>query len=63
MSFQKGTEGYNIDYIHLPKIHPDPKKSIELTQKIVLLLENNETSLFESFKSQCISLDTEDKYY
>lgn len=63
MSFLKSTEGYNIDYIHLPKIHPDPLRSIELTQKIVSLLENNEASLSESFKSQYISLNKKDKYY
>ncbi|RZN83021.1 MAG: hypothetical protein EVB11_06720 [Winogradskyella sp.] len=63
MSFLKSTEGYNIDYIHLPKIHPDPLRTIELTQIIVSLLENNEETLLNSYKSQFTSLNTKDKYY
>lgn len=53
---------HNLKYVPLPNIHPDPLKSIQLTQKIYDLIKA-ETNLPQGIQKIYSALDDQEKYF
>ena len=53
---------HNLKYVPLPNIHPDPLKSIQLTQKIYDLIKA-ETNLPQRIQKIYSALDNQEKYF
>jgi len=63
MGFNKSSNKYNLDYIYLPSIHPNPLNSIKISQEIHNLLYKGADNLINQFQKLYNSFDLEDKYF